>query len=95
MAYSNYLHLHVYRIQQTKKNVYTHVGYCTQAGLLAVLETRGVITIIIEGKAQGDYRCILKSPNLLRDLLECNNQLRLWAYILYEIRIFYEVSVGF
>ena len=34
-------------------------------------------TIITNGKAQGDYRCILKTSKQLRNLLESNNQLRL------------------
>ena len=38
-----------------------------------------------------DYRCILKISEQLRDLLECNNRLRLWVISLYKIRIFDEV----
>ena len=51
--------------------------------------------MIINGEAQGNYRCILKVSKQLRDLLECNNWLRLWVIscsFLYEKQIFDEVS---
>jgi len=44
-------------------------------------------------QTQGDYRCISKVSKQLRDLLECNVQLRLWVHLsvtLYEIKIFDE-----
>jgi len=71
------------------------IGYCTQAGLLAVLENWGMLPITTNGEAQGNYRCILKVSKQLRDLLECNNWLRLWVIsfsFLYEKQIFDEVS---
>ena len=37
------------------------------------------VPIITEGEGRGDYRCIPKVSKWLRDLLECNNQLRLWV----------------
>ena len=45
--------------------------------------------IITEGEACGDYRCsilkVSKQPRV-RNLLKCNNQLRLWLSVsLYEI----------
>ena len=37
-----------------------------------------MLPIMTEGEARGDYRCIPKVSKQLRDLLECNNRLRLW-----------------
>ena len=42
---------------------YWSMGYCTQAGLFtlfAVLKTWGMLPVITEGEAQGDYGCIMK-----------------------------------
>ena len=55
------------------------VGFGTPSGPLAILETLGMPSIITEGEARGDYRRILKISTQLRDLLECNNWLRLWG----------------
>jgi len=67
------------------------IGYCTQAGLLAVLETWGMLPTITDGKAQSDYVWIPEVSKQLRDLLESNKQLRLrvksftwWYYIEYN-----------
>ena len=50
--------------------------------LLATWETWGSLPIITQGEAQGDYRCIPKVSQHLRDLLECNNWLRLYGLYL-------------
>ena len=39
-----------------------------------------MLPIITEGEARGDYRCIPKVSKQLRDLLDCNNQLRVVSF---------------